>query len=108
MHSTSSLAAILSASLSIRSSFASPLDFVKSLDNVLHKRAGPIVKYQALGDSCSAGIGAGNAVNSGGGGNNCQGTDGSYAFQLMNDADVVNQQGSDYRTYIPELFLPFS
>lgn len=108
MYSASSLTAILSVGLSIRSSFASPLDLVKSLDDVLIKRAGPIVKYQALGDSYSAGVGAGNAVNSGGGGNNCQRTDGSYAYQLMNDADVVNQQGSGYRTYISELSLPFS
>lgn len=106
MHSASSLTAILSAGLSIRSSFASPLDYVKSLDKVSHKRAGPIVKYQALGDSYSAGNQAGNAVNSGGGGNNCQRTDGSYAYQLMNDADVVNQGGSGYRMYISALFLP--
>ena len=71
--------------------------------NLLHKRAGPIVKYQALGDSYSAGNQAGDPVNSGGGGNNCMRTDGSYAYQLMNDPDVVNQGGSGYRTYIPGL-----
>ena len=106
MHSASSLAAILSAGLSVRSSFALPLDSGNLLDSILQKRAGPIVKYQALGDSYSAGNQAGSAVNSGGGGNNCQRTDGSYAYQLMNDPDVVDQGGSGYRTYIQELFLP--
>ena len=72
-------------------------------DSLLHKRAGPIVKYQALGDSYSAGNQAGNAVNSGGGGDNCMRTDGSYAYQLSNDTDVVDQGGSGYRTYIPKL-----
>ena len=106
MPSASSLAVILSAGLSIHSSFALPLDSVQSLDNVLHKRVGPIVKYQALGDSYSAGVQAGNAVNSGGGGTNCMRTDGSYAFQLMNDPNVVNQGGPGYRMYIQSRPLP--
>ena len=103
MHFTSSLAALLSAGLSIRTSFASPMNPLEPLDNLLHKRAGPIVKYQALGDSYSAGNQAGSPVNSGGGGDNCMRTDGSYAYQLMNDPDVVNQGGSGYRMYIPGL-----
>ena len=104
MHSASSLAAILSAGLGIRSSFALPLDTSDSLDDVLQKRGGPIVKYQALGDSYSAGIQAGKAVNSGGGGgNDCQRTDGSYAYQLKNDPEVVDQGGSGYCAYISHL-----
>ena len=106
MRCSSSLAAILLAGLNIRSSFALPLDSVDSLDKSLLKRAGPIVKYQALGDSYSAGVQAGNSVNSGGGGNNCMRTDGSYAYQLMNDPDVVNQGDSGYGTYIQEFSLP--
>ena len=105
MHSTSSFAAILSAGLSIRASFASPMNSLEPFENLLHKRAGPIVKYQALGDSYSAGNQAGDPVNSGGGGDNCMRTDGSYAYQLMNDPDVVNKDGSGYRTCIPELSL---